>query len=78
MANEQVLGERKEHCMLAQTALSVRFPSGVSELTYSAVTPAVGDKLRRGRDEWQVVAVEDGGNELTVVTLGPLDGEPKE
>jgi hypothetical protein len=65
--------------MLAQTALSVRFPSGLSELTHAAVTPEVGDKLRRGQEEWQVVAVESDGTGFTVITLGPLDeAVPKE
>jgi hypothetical protein len=61
--------------------LTVRFPGGTIEFTSAAQTPSVGDKLRRGGDEWLVIAVESDENGNAVVTLAPIvpgtDGNPK-
>ena len=57
--------------MVPQTAVRVRFPSGWTEINY-AEAPQVGNKLTRGKDEWEVVAVDTDTNGYTVVALGPV------
>ena len=61
--------------MSSYEALCVRFPGGKTELTLSTARPVVGDRVKRGEDEWEVVAVErhsDGntGVELAVPATG--------
>jgi hypothetical protein len=55
--------------------LSVRFPEGSTEFTFAAHAPRVGDRLKRGDQEWVVLAVETDANGNTVVSLGPADGK---
>ena len=52
----------------------LRFPSGFSEITYRAEEPKVGDRLTRGDDDWEVIAVGKDPNGNVVVTLGPSGG----
>ena len=59
--------------MSSQIAVHVRFPSGFSEISYATEAPKVGDTLKRGKDEWRVIAVETAHNGSTVVTLGPVE-----
>lgn len=62
--------------MDSQLLLTVRFPEGLTEFTLAAQTPNVGDTLKRGSDEWKVIAVEiDDGGENVVVALAPIDGD---
>ena len=49
--------------------LTIRYPEGVSEFRLGASTPRVGDELKRGDDEWQVIAVDTDSHGNTVVTL---------
>ena len=56
--------------MSAQDFVRIRFPSGSTEITY-AEAPKVGDRLTRGEDEWEVIAVEEGPDGTSTVTLGP-------
>jgi hypothetical protein len=56
-----------------QTAVHIRFPSGYSEVTYAAELPQVGATLKRGDEEWVVVAAELQADGSAIVTLGPED-----
>ena len=56
--------------MASLDAVRIRFPSGFTEITYSEA-PKVGDRLTRGDDEWEVIAVEEEFDGISVVTLGP-------
>lgn len=53
--------------------VSVMFPTGQVELRTSEVVPKVGDTLKHGTDEWQVIEVGTDRLRNTVVTLGPKD-----
>lgn len=57
--------------MSSQTAVHIRFPSGFSEITYAEDMPKVGDRLKRGEQEWEVVAVEPSPDGCERVTLAP-------
>jgi hypothetical protein len=57
--------------MDSQTLLTVRFPEGITEFTVAVEAPTVGDTLKRGTDEWNVIAVETDASGHTVVTLAP-------
>ncbi len=53
----------------------IRYPDGMAEFSSAAETPAVGDMIKRGGEEWPVVHVDADGYGNPVVTLGRLDGE---
>ena len=64
--------------MSTQEAVCVRFPNGEIEFNYAVDVPRVGDKLKRGADEWEVIAVGTDEHGHTVVTLAPPgDGKIK-
>ena len=68
-------GGGKGDAMSSQEAICVRFPSGNTEYTFTSATPSVGDRVKRGDNEWEVVAIGLDANEHMVVTLGaPGDG----
>lgn len=56
--------------MPSQEAICVRFPNGYIEFTFTSATPCVGDRVRRGDDEWEVVTIGMDSNENRIVTLG--------
>jgi hypothetical protein len=55
--------------------ICVRYPNGYVEYSSAAETPAVGDMVKRGGEEWPVVHLDADGYGNPVVTLGRLDGE---
>ena len=57
--------------MSAQDAICIRFPNGTEEFAFPEAMPEIGDKLARGRDEWDVVAVAEDATGRVVVTVGP-------
>ena len=52
----------------------VRYPTGESEFRILAEAPTVGDKLKRGNDEWRVIDVGRDENDTFLVALGPREG----
>ena len=57
--------------MSSQDTICIRFPNGTMEFAFPEALPEVGDKLSRGRDEREVVAVAEDATGRVVVTLGP-------
>ena len=57
--------------MSAQGVICIRFPNGTKEFAFPEAIPEIGDKLARGRDEWEVVAVAEDATGTVVVTVGP-------
>ena len=57
--------------MSSQEAVCIRFPSGSIEFTFSGDEIKVGDRLVRGDQEWEVIAVERDASDHAVVTLAP-------
>ena len=57
--------------MSTQEAICVRFPNGYMEFTSTSAIPCVGDRVRRGDDEFEVVTIGMDSNENRIVTLGP-------
>ena len=54
----------------SQKAVCVRFLSGNVEYTFVAELPKVGERLKRGDGEWEILAVEKDSSDNVVVTLG--------
>ena len=50
---------------------SFRFGTIRTEFVFSARTPKVGEKVKRGDEEWVVTAVERDADGNVVVTLAP-------
>jgi hypothetical protein len=59
--------------MSTHEAVCFRFGNHGSEFRFPASTPEVGDKLKRGGEEWTVTAVECDGSGNVVVTLAASD-----
>ena len=61
---------------MSSQAVCVRFPGGEVEFSFAAEMPKIGDTLRRGEDEWQVIDVSRDEIGNAVVTLGPRFVKP--
>ena len=57
--------------MSTQEAICVQFPNGYVEFPFTSATPCVGDRIRRGDDEFEVATIRMDSNENRIVTLGP-------
>jgi len=64
--------------MQPHQVVALRFRNGPTEFHFAATPPKVGDRLQRGGDEWEVIAVEEDDQANPVVTLeAPRDGRPR-
>ncbi len=58
--------------MSSEKAVCLRFPNGTEEMTLSDWMPKLGDRLTRGPDRWEVLAIVTATDEKVVATLGLL------